>query len=168
MNTSPTIRSESTFMRTNVSLFLQRFSVTYYKEDSCIEYFINSRASTDTISSSLVFSYNAIAKVLHISRFHPELHKETDSKYMSAACFYLLVHHSADAYSMDDTCHISLETVPNVSDGFYMRIKDFNFHIHKYGKDNVVELISDIIRLPVDTSMIRAHVFGEDEIPFLK
>ena len=168
MNPAWIIRSESTFMQKNVPLFLQRFFITCFKEDSCIEYFINKPASTDTVSSSLVFCYNAMAKDLHVSRFHPELYLQANSKYLSAACFYLLIHHCANTFSLDDTCRISLETVPKVCEDFYSRLGDFKFQIHKNGLGNVVELSSDLVRLPVDTSMIKTHVFGESEIPFLK
>jgi hypothetical protein len=55
-----------------------------------------------------------------------------------------------------------------ISDSFYMKLKDFNFHIDKPSLGNVVELTSDITRLPIDTSMIKEHIFCEDEIPFMK
>ncbi len=162
------MRFESKFMRTKVPLLLQRFTLAYFKEGPCIEYFINRRCSTETISYSLIFSYNPIKKDLHVSRFHPELYLQSNPKYLSAACFYLLIHHCADSYSLDDSCHISLETVPMISDGFYKRLRDFNFQVNKSGLDNVVELISEIIRLPVDTKMIKEHIFREGEVPFLK
>ncbi|AOY58354.1 hypothetical protein B2D07_07805 [Desulfococcus multivorans] len=165
---APKMRCESGFMLTQVPIFLKNFSLSFVKEGSCIEYFIEKRFSTETISSALIFSYSPIAKDLHVSRFYPELYRQTDSKYMSAACFYLLIHHCAGSYSMDDACHISLETVPTVSDGFYIRLKDFNFHVYKNRLGNVVELISDIFRLPVDTSMIKERIFRDGDIPFLK
>jgi hypothetical protein len=155
-------------MLTNGPLFLRRFTLSYFKEGHCIEYFINRRSTRESISSSLVFAYNPITKDLHVSKFHPELYLQPNSKYMSAVCFYLLIHHCADSYSLDDACHISLETVPTISDGFYRKLKDFNFHVHKFGLGNVVELFSDIMRLPVDTGMINEHIFPEGEIPFLK
>lgn len=155
-------------MLTNIPLFLQHFTLSYFKEDRCIEYFINRRSSRETISSSLIFSYNPSANDLHVSRFYPELYRESNPKYMSAVCFYLVIHHCADSYSLDDTCHISLETLPSISDAFYLKLKDFNFHVDKFGLGNVVELTSNIIRLPVDTSMIKEHILSEGEIPFLK
>jgi hypothetical protein len=155
-------------MRSQVPLFLRRFSLSYFREGACIEYFINRWSAAETISYSLIFSYNPTTKDLHVSRFYPELYLESNPKYMSAACFYLLIHHCADFYALDDSCHISLETVPTISSGFYCRLKDFNFHISKLGLGDVVELVSDIIRLPVDTSMIKEHVFHEDEVPFMK
>jgi hypothetical protein len=155
-------------MLTNIPLFLRRFSLSYFKEDSCIEYFISKRFSDETISSSLIFSYNAIKKDLHVSRFYPDLYPLSNSKYMSAACFYLLIHHCAESYSLDDSCRISLETVPMIGDGFYRKLGDFSFHENKSGLGNVVELVSKIIRVSVDTSMIKEHIFRLGEIPFLK
>jgi hypothetical protein len=168
MNLSPAIGSESTFMLTNVALLLQRFTLSYFKEGRCIEYFIHKRSSTETISHSLVFAYNPQIKDLHVSRFFPELYLQSNPKYLSAACFYLLIHHCANAYSMDNSCHISLETMPSINDTFYKKLKDFNFRINKLDLGNVVALVSDIIRLPVDTHMIKEHIFSEDDIPFLK
>jgi hypothetical protein len=161
-------RSESPFMLTNVPRFLSQFTLSYLKEGSCIEYFINRRSRPEPVSSALILSFNPGAKDLHVSRFYPELYRESGTKYMSAACFYLLIHHCAECYSLDNSCHISLETVPRVSECFYRKLIDFNFHVIKHGLGNVVELVSDLIRLPVNTRMIREIAFGEGEVPFLK
>ena len=168
MNSSPAKRAESRFLIMNIPLFFRRFDLSYFKEGACVEYFINRHLSEETISSSLIFSYNRMAKDLHVSRFYPELYLQSESKYLSAVCFYLLIQHCAASYALDDACHISLETVPNVSESFYKKLRDFDFHVDKSGLGNVVELVSDINPLPVDTSMIREHVFQEGEIPFLK
>ena len=161
-------RPESWFMRTNVPLLLQRYSLFFCRECSCIEYFVSERASHETISSSIVFSYSPSKADLHVSRFYPELYLQPTCKYMSATCFYLLIHHFADFFSLDDSDHISLETVPVIRDGFYKKLRDFDFHTHKACLGNVVELFSDVIRRPVDTSMVMEYVFRSDEIPFLK
>jgi hypothetical protein len=87
---------------------------------------------------------------------------------MSAACFYLLTHHFADSFSLNNSSHISLETVPLVSDRFYRKLRDFDFHVMRFQLGNVVELLSDVIRRSVDTSMVKEYVFPEGEIPFLK
>ncbi len=159
---------ESEFILENAPLLLGRFTLSYFMEGPCIEYFIGRRFSTETISSDLIFSFSPARKDLHVSRFYPELCHECNSRFLSAACFYLLIHHCARTYRLDELCHISLETVPAVSDEFYGRLKDFNFHIHKRGLGNVVELVSDLFHSAIDTSMIEEHVFGEGEIPFLK
>ena len=162
------IRPESQFMRTNVPLLLQRFSLFYFEERSCIEYFVNKRFSPETVSSSIIFSYDREKDDLHVSRFHPEIYRQPNSKYMSAACFYLLIQHCADFFSLDDSSHISLETVPIISDRFYKKLRDFDFHVTRFQLGNVVELFSDIARRSVDTSMVKEYIFPNGEIPFLK
>jgi hypothetical protein len=159
---------ESLFMLKNIPLFFKRFGLTYYREGTCIEYFVRHLLSAETISSALVLSYNARNKDLHVSRFYPELRTLPDSKYLSAACFYLLIQHSAAVFALDETCHISLETVPQVSDCFYRKLGDFKFVVCKHGIGNVVELISDIVLSAVDTRMIGVHVYKPGEIPFMK
>lgn len=168
MNTSITARPESNFMLKNIPLFFERFSLTYFKEESCIEYFINRRHSCEIISSALILSYNSQKKDLHVSRFYPELYVLSNSKYLSAVCFYLLIHHCAAVFTLDNTCCISLETVTKVSDSFYKKLGDFNFIVSKHCLGNVVELVSGIISSSVDTSMIKTHIYRPDEIPFMK
>ena len=168
MNTSPIIQSKSKFMLKHIPVFLERFFIEYYKEGSCIEYFVNDRKTGTTISSSIVLAFNLLKNDLHVSRFHPELYPEINSKYMSAVCFYLTIQHSTASFSLNNTCHISLETIPAIGDGFYKKLKDFNFHVSKYGLGDVVELVSDISRCSIDTSIIKEHIFSSGETPFLR
>lgn len=161
-------RPESAFISRNTPLFFDRFSLSYFKEGACIEYFINKHSSGETISSALIFSYNPHQRDLHVSRFYPELHLLNGSKYLSATCFYLLIHHCAESYSLDNTCHISLETVQKVSNRFYKRLDDFNFHVTRRGLGKDIELVSRITRSTVDTSMIQVHILRPGEIPFMK
>ncbi len=169
MKTSPSIiEVESEFMVRNVGLFFQRFALSYFREGPCIEYFIEELRTGETVSSSLIFSYSTTTRNLHVSRFYPELYRLPHSKYLSAACFYLLAHHCYDLYSLDRDCHITLETVPLIGAGFYGKLRDFNFRVIRSGLGDVVELSCDIIRSIVDTSMIKAHEFKAGEIPFLK
>ncbi len=168
MNRSRPTQPESQFMLTNISLFLKRFSLSYYKEGTCIEYFLNRRQSDETISTALIFSYSPFRKNLHVSRFYPELRLQSNSKYLSAACFFLLIHHCAKAYALDRSCGISLETVPRVCEAFYTRLKDFNFSIKRCGLGDVVELVSDITPCSVNTDMITEHRLQPGEIPFMK
>jgi hypothetical protein len=160
--------AESNFMLKNTPLFFERFSLSYYREDSCIEYFINGRSTSNTISSALILSYCSPQNDLHVSRFHPELYLLPNSKYLSATCFYLLIQHCALVFTLADNFHISLETVQKVSDSFYRKLGDFNFIESKHGLGNVVELISNVNRSTVDTSMIKLHIYQPGEIPFMK
>jgi len=159
---------ESIFMQKYIPILLQRYIIDYYREGACSEYFVCERCSGSTISSSIILSYNSFKGDLHVSRFHPGLYLEINSKYMSAVCFYLTIQHCIKSYSLNSACHISLETLASISDDFYKKLKDFNFHVNKFGLGNVVELESDIVAYPVDTSMIEDHVFRSDETPFVK
>jgi hypothetical protein len=157
----------SNFLLNNGSLFLQRFSLSYFREAWCIEYFIKRRFTVKTISSSLVFAYNPSKGDLHVSKFYPELYLQPNSKYMSAVCFCFLIHHCAETFILDGSCHVSLDTIPAISDRFYKKLKDFNFHVNKKGLGNVVELISDISRFPIDTGVFERHIFCAGEMPFM-
>lgn len=87
---------------------------------------------------------------------------------MSAACFYLLIQHCAQTFSVDDSCRITLETVPVTSDGFYCRLKDFHFHVTRHGLGNTVELESDLIRTPIHKDVLKKHMFEEGKLPFMR
>lgn len=165
---SPTIQLQSEFMGKFIPVFLERFVIDYYKEDSCIEYFVNNKSTNSTISSSIVLSLNAFKNDLHVSSFHPELHLEENSKYMSAVCFYLIIQHCSTLFSLNNACYISLETIPDIADSFYKKLKDFNFHLNRYELGNVVRIVSNIGRCPMDTSSIKEHIFSSGEIPFMR
>ena len=154
-------------MHKYIPIFLQRYFIDYYKEGPCSEYFVGEKVSGSIISSSIILSYNPMKHDLHVSRFHPGLYLEINSKYMSAVCFFLTIQHCIRSYSLNSACHISLETVPSISDEFYKKLKDFNFHVNRSGLGDVVELESDIVVYPVDTGIIEGHVFKSDEIPFM-
>ena len=168
MNSSRDIQIESDFMFKYIPIFWKRFGIKYYREDFCIEFFVNERTTGSTISSSIVLSYNPSKEDLHVSRFHPELYLEPNSKYMSAVCFYLIIQHSSGLFSVPNACHISLETLPFIYDVFYKKLKEFNFHINRYRLGNVVELVSNISKYSMDTKMIIENIYSPGEIPFMK
>jgi hypothetical protein len=50
------------------------------------------------------------------------LFKQIDSKYLSAACFYLLTHHFGNVFHLDKTYNIFLETIPATYDRFFSKL----------------------------------------------
>jgi len=146
--------SESSFMAIQVPSFLDRFSLSYQRDGSCIEYFLYSREKKMEISTELILSYDAYAKALNVSKFYPELYRETLHKYMSAACLFLMIHHAASVFGIHRDSFIFLETRNQVFEGFYSRLKDFDFLVHheRTGDDCNVRGIYHV--LPVETSMI--------------
>jgi hypothetical protein len=153
-------------MARNVPRFLKRFDLTYNREDCCIEYFICQHMSGITFSYALAVSHDKIRNHLHVAKFCPQLTQRIDSKYLSSVCFYLMIYHAFNCFLPNGACHITLETQTRIYEGFYRKLKDFNFHTLKRELGGVVELISDLRPLVVQTDMIYQHVYAENEIPF--
>ncbi|MFH1156725.1 MAG: YkgJ family cysteine cluster protein [Pseudomonadota bacterium] len=127
----------SPFMMTHIPDFLQRFSLSYFREVSCIEYYLKTKGKEDPISRSLTLSHDVFAKSLCVSKFYPEIYKEDAPKYHSAVCFYLILHHAAQQFHLYGNSRIQLETRVQVFDSFYSRLLDFDFSVqHRRGLDN--------------------------------
>ena len=157
---------ESHFARQNVARLLSRYEFAYYKEDKCIEYFITDKTTNEQISYAIVFSLNRDSKDLHVSRFYPELYKQTESKYLSAACFYLLIHHFGNIYHFGKHYIISLDTLPATYKAFFSRLKDFDLRMKGLKYSKTAEVLGEYPLLKVDTSMIAKITTGIEEVPF--
>lgn len=153
-------------MKENVSRLLSRYELRYYQECDCIEYFITNKETGEEISYSIVLSLNTHSKEIHISRFCPELYKEIDSKYLSAACFYLLIHHFGDIYHLDDRYRISLETRPATYYRFFSRLKDFDLLNAGLRLCETIAVVGEYPPLDVNTSMIEKKSRQKEETPF--
>jgi hypothetical protein len=125
------------------------------------------KKSRKYISQALIISLDIHKKNIHVAKFYPELYKQLNCKYMSAACFYLLVHHFGQCFHLDKTYHIDLETTPWVFHEFYERLKDFHLHITTFGLGNTVNVLSDYTPVPVDTSMIHKYHLESESDMFL-
>jgi hypothetical protein len=158
---------ESDFAKENVARLLSRYELAYYKEDKCIEYFIKDKTTNEQISYAIVFSLNRDSKDLHVSRFCPELYKQFESKYLSAACFYLLIHHFGNIYHLGKDYSISLDTLPATYKVFFSRLKDFDLRMKGLKFSKTAEVLGKYPLLNVDTSMIVKKTTGNKEIPFL-
>lgn len=158
--------TESPFIKENVSRLLSRYKLRYYQECDCIEYFITDKVTGEQISYSIVLSLDMHSKEIHVGRFCPELYKEIDSKYLSAACFYLLIHHFGDTYHLNDRYHISLETRPATYNRFFSRLKDFNLRNEGLKLCGTAVVVGEYPPLDVNTSMIERKSLTEDNIPF--
>jgi hypothetical protein len=154
-------------MKKNVPRLLKKYTVSYYQEEDCIEYFLTSKKSKKQVSYALVLSLDRNAKEIHVSRFYPELYKQTGTRYLSAACFYLLIHHFAACYHLTHDYNISLDTRPATHKGFFSRLKDFHFHLRGLKLCQTAQILSDYEPLPVDTSMIKEKAYANMDIPFL-
>ncbi len=146
--------SDSLFMRFNIGILLNRYDFSFCREDRCIEYFIMDKIKVEDISKALIMSLDLFKKNIHVAKFYPELYKQLNSKYMSAACFYLLIHHFGQYFHLDGSYHIDLETTPCVFHEFYEKLKNFHLHITNFGLGNTVNVLSDYTPVQIDTGLI--------------
>ncbi len=157
---------ESPFAKENVLRLLSRYELSYYREDNCIEYFIADKNTHEQISYAIIFSLNRDSKELHVSKFCPELYKQIDAKYLSAACFYILIHHFGNIYHLGKHYSITLETRRATYKAFFSRLKDFDLLTQGPTLFKTVAVIGDYPALDVNTSMIEKKSLQQGKIPF--
>lgn len=102
-----------------------------------------------------MFSLDTLSKQINVGKFYPELYKETESKYLSAACFYLLVHHFAHVFHLPEEYHIFIQTRPATYEKFFSRLLDFHLYIEDVVLCKTAEVCGTYPSLDIDTSMIR-------------
>jgi hypothetical protein len=148
---------DSTFLAIHIPELLDRFSLSYEKDDTCIEYFLFSKEKLAEISRSLIVSHEIFSKSLYVSKFYPEIYRELNCKYLSAACFYLMAHHAIRQFHLCDNCCVNLEAEDTVFDSFYSRLTDFDFKIQCSRPSNRVYVRGRYHEMPFPTVMISVH-----------
>lgn len=150
--------TDFSFLKQHIPKLLNRFSLSYEKnDDTCIEYFLFSKERRIEISRSLIVSYEVFSKSLYVSKFYPEIYKELNCKYLSAACFYLMAHHAVKEFCLADNCCVNLEAEEPVFDQFYSRLNDFDFKIQCNRPSNQLYLRGHYHKMPLSTTMITLH-----------
>ena len=158
---------ESLFMKKHVPRLLSRYAISYYQEDDCVEYFLTDKSSDEQVSYALVLSVDRNSKEIHVSRFYPELYKQKRSRFLSAACFYLLIHHFAHCYRLTSDYSISLDTRPATYERFFLRLKDFHFQLRRLTFCETAQISSDYEPLHIDLSMVEKKNGSDSGVPFL-
>lgn len=153
---------KSAFMQQVLPLFTSRYTLRYAAEGDCIEYFLEDNATREEISQNLMLSLNRFAGRMEIIRFYPELNRQPDSKYFSAACFYLLVHHFGRLFALNSQHRIFVRTRPEIYTRFYQSLKDFSFR-PQFQIANTIDLVSPYVKMDVDTSGIREKPTAPNE-----
>ena len=157
--------SKSKFAEEKIPLLLSRYALSYRKEDDCVEYFVSNKATKKDISRAVVFSLNRRSKEIYVSKFCPELYKETECKYLSAACFYLLTHHFANIYHISKTYRICLETRPETYRRFFSKLEDFHLQIEGLKLCKSAEVCGNSDSMDVDVSTVEEKM-ATDKGPF--
>lgn len=119
-----------------------------------MEYFLRDLEKQSLVSLNLILSHDRFAHGLYVSKFYPQLFLTQDHRFLSAACFYLMVHHSAGVFGLADHCRVSLETDTAVYDEFYSRLPEFHFRIAYHRPCRRVCLYGSYHHLPINPAMI--------------
>jgi len=114
-------------MQTNIDLLINRFVFSFHSEETFNSYFIREKNTCELISKELVLTLNIFAKEVHVSRFYPELEKLPQSRYLSAAAFFLIVTHFVQEKHLGSEYGISLNSKTDVFNNFYNKLYDFDF-----------------------------------------
>lgn len=146
-----------TFLAIHIPELLERFSLSYEKDQTCIEYFLFSKEKLTEISRSLIVSHEIFSQSLYVSKFYPEIYRELNCKYLSAACFYLMAHHAIRQFHLCDNCCVNLEAEDMVFDAFYSRLDDFDFKVKHNRPSNRVYVRGKYHEIPFSTKMISNH-----------
>jgi hypothetical protein len=152
----------SLFLMTHLPLLLKRFTLFYEQDGSCLEYFLYSKEKNSRISKTLVVSHDSFSGSLYVAKFYPEIFREMNCKYLSAACFYLMAHHAAKLFHLTDNCCVNLETDLAVFNKFYGRLDDFNFKIHYHRPSEKVRLKGHYHEIGFGTDEILHHIPADD------
>ena len=152
------INQVSTFMSENIPHLFDRFSLTYRHEFSCIDYFIHDIDSGCKISKEILFTLDRFENRIVVSRFYPELSRLTNSKFLSATSFYLMIHHFINHLHVPSSFDIYLNAKPAVFTNFYGKLKDFSFTVQGSKKEKYWNILSSVGGTNVDTSMIRQYM----------
>ena len=143
------------FINENIAILLERFQLSFVREENRIEYFIADKKNSDEISFSLVFCYDIFARQLHISKFYPGLFRQPDSRYLSAACFYLLFNHCTAFFNLGPEHSIFLQCKEEVFENFYARLKEFSFTMTRSGQGDNVDVKSPCpTHIDIDSTVI--------------
>lgn len=125
------IFADTAFLSTHIPLLEDRFVLSYFQDGTCVEYFLDARDTGRHVSQNLILSQDDRSRGLYVSKFYPQLFLETAPKYLSAACFYLVVHHAVHLFHMKSECMVWLETDTRVFEDFYVKLKEFEFSIFR-------------------------------------
>ncbi|MFP4474111.1 MAG: hypothetical protein ACLFOY_01035 [Desulfatibacillaceae bacterium] len=144
----------SEFINRTLSRLLERYDVTCILEGDCAEYHLMDRGTGEEISEALVLSLNRFANRIEVIRFYPRLNLQSDAKYLSAACFYLLVHHFAHAMGLPGDYTVFVRTTHEVFGRFYQSLLDWEFHRVGTSLCDTVDIVSEYHDTGVDTDMV--------------
>lgn len=145
----------TSFLEKVIPELMDRFVIDYSMDTTCMEYYLHTRDRKMLISKSMIISHSLCSNSVYVSKFYPEIYRELNCKYLSAACFYMIIHHAADHFHLNDGCLVNLESETAVFERFYSRLREFDFRIKYHRPTDRVSAEGRYMRLPFDITAIR-------------
>ena len=96
--------------------------------------------------------------------FYPGICLQQGVRFLSAVCFFLVMHHFANFHHIISDCRIVLNTRKGVFNTFYALLQDFDFAILAYGEKDRIDIQSRFLPVCIDTSMISERVLLDNDV----
>ena len=154
----------STFMRSHIPEFLDRFGINYTIDGPQLEYFVYEKRSGLDISCSLTIGFDEATEEIKVMTFYPGICLQQGARYLSSVCFFLVMHHFAAFHHRESDGHILVNTRQGIYDTFYARLQDFQFHILREGEKDRIDIASPFLPILTDTSMIIERLLVEESV----
>lgn len=128
------------YIEPHIKRLLTRFQVKYKPSRGLskkIGYFIVSDMANGKQIHAQQLTYQNLHGQLLISSFYPELNKQPDSKFLSAALFYYTIAIFCKERGLKAGDTIILDAETREAADFYLKLTDFNFKIEHEIEQNI-------------------------------
>jgi hypothetical protein len=153
----------SAFMVSHLPDFFDRFGISFTIDGPQFEYYVYEKKTGQDISCSLTVNLDEAAGQINVMTFYPGLCQQQTPRYLSAVCFFMVMHHFGNFHHMGSDCEILINTRKGVFNSFYSQLQDFDFHILKSGEEDRVDIQSCLLPLIMDTSMINQRPLLDED-----
>jgi len=141
---------------------LERFGISFTIDGPQLEYFVYEKRTGLDISCSLTVSFDTVARQIRVMTFYPGICMQQGVRYLSAVCFFLVMHHFAAFHHLGSDCRILVNTRHGIYDAFYSRLQDFDFKVQGCCREGRIDIISPLLPLALDSSMILERPLVEE------
>ena len=153
----------SAFMVSHLPDFFDRFGISFTIDGPQFEYYVYEKKTGQDISCSLTVSFEEETRQISVMTFYPGLCQQQTPRYLSSVCFFMVLQHYANFHHMESGCEILINTRRAVFDTFYAQLQDFDFHVMERGEEDRVDILSYLLPLFMDTSMINQRALVEED-----
>jgi len=126
------IAEKQNFIEDKIKLFKASYLLRSWieeKSEKSIIYVMTDKVSGRVIANDMMILYDGKNKAIKVQTFYPNLQNKPNSKGLSAACFYILLHHFAAHFNYPAGTKIwSVMTLgDDAFEKFYSKLRDFKF-----------------------------------------